>query len=53
MLSIPQLCHEAEKSTYLRDKVKVGNESRVKNDWHVGGVEKLNWIRTLLSTGIL
>ena len=44
---------EGQNSTYLRDKVKVGNKSRVKDDWHVGGVEELNWIRTLLPTGIL
>jgi hypothetical protein len=42
-----------ESNVNLRNEVEVGNKCRLQNYRHVGRVEKLNWIRALLSTGIL
>jgi hypothetical protein len=38
---------------YLRNEIEIGDQSRLENDWHVGGVEQLNRIRSLLATCIL
>lgn len=38
---------------YLRNEIEIGDESRLENDWHVGGVEELNGVRALLATSIL
>jgi hypothetical protein len=37
----------------LRDKVKVGNQCSLKDDRHVGSVEELDWVVSLLSTVLL
>lgn len=37
---------------YLGNEVQIGYKCRLKNNRHVGGIEKLNWVRALLSTGI-
>ena len=38
---------------YLRDEVKIWDESGLENDGHVRGVEQLDGVRTLLPTGVL
>lgn len=37
---------------YLRYEVEIWNKGRLQNDGHVRRVKKLDWVRTLLATGI-
>ena len=34
----------------LRQEVQVGDESSLQNDWDVGGVEQLDWVRVGLTS---
>lgn len=37
----------------LRDEVEVGDQGRLQNDWHVGGVEQLDGVLLLLAPPLL
>ena len=46
-IQTPQRAHQ---KTYLRNDVKVRDQSTLQDDGNVGGVEQLDWVGGLLST---
>ena len=40
----PTCAYTGKKFKYLGNEVKIGDQGRLQNDRHIGGVEQLDWI---------